>query len=113
MIQGITVTLCTRNMNSSGTDAFNRPVYVETEVQVPNVLVYPATSEDITAELNLNGKHLEFYLCVPKGDTHTWTDRNVKFFGETWKVYSLPEEWIDANNPSIWNRRYKCERYKP
>ena len=113
MSRGITVVLCVRNQASSGTDAFNRPVYAETEVAVNNVLVYPANSEDIISEMNLNGKHLEYYLCLPKGDAHTWTDRRVKFFGETWKVYSLPEEWIDANNPSIWNKRYKCERYKP
>lgn len=111
MIRGITVILCERTQ--TGTDGFNRPVYTETETAVSNVLVYPATSEDITSELNLNGKHLEFYICLPKGDTHTWTDRNVKFFGETWKVYGFPEEWIDANTPSAWNKRYKCERYAP
>ena len=32
MIRGITVVLCVRNQASSGTDAFNRPVYAETEV---------------------------------------------------------------------------------
>ena len=113
MIKGITVKLCVRHQTSAGTDAFNRPVYTETEESVNNVLVYPATSEDITNELNLTGKHLEYYLCLPKGDTHTWTDRNVKFFGATWKVYGFAEEWIDANNPSLWNKRYKCERYSP
>lgn len=109
MIQGITVKLCSRTQ--TGTDAFNRPTYSETEVNVKNVLVYPATSEDIISEQNLNGKHLEYYLCVPKGDTHVWTDQNVKFLGQTWKVYGYPEEWIDANVKSTWNRRYKCERY--
>ena len=110
MIRGITVTLCVRYQ--AGTDAFNRPIYTEVEEAVNNVLVYPAASEDVVSEQNLSGKHLEYYLCVPKGDNHTWTDRNVKFFGQTWKVFGFPEEWIDANNPSVWNRRYKCERYK-
>ena len=32
--------------------------------------------------------------------------------GQTWNVYGFPEEWIDANNPLMWNKRYKCERYK-
>ena len=109
MIQGITVKLCVRTQ--TGTDAFNRPKYSETETEVKNVLVYPATSEDIISEQNLSGKHLEYYLCVPKGDAHVWEDQNVIFLGQTWKVYGYPEEWIDANNPSKWNRRYKCERY--
>ena len=110
MIRGITVTLCARTQ--SGTDAFNRPTYSETEESVDNVIAYPATSEDVISEQNLAGKHLEYYLCVPKDDKHTWTGQKVKFFGQTWRVYSYPEEWIEANNPTAWNRRYKCERYK-
>ena len=109
MIKGITVTLSERTQ--SGKDAFNRPTYTEKDTDVENVLVYPASSEDIVSEQNLYGKYLEYYLCVPKEDTHVWTDQNVKFFGGTWKVYGYAEEWIDANNPSIWDKRYKCERY--
>lgn len=109
MIHGITVSLCERTQ--TGMDAFNRPVYSIIETPVDNVLVYPATAEDVVSELSLSGKHLEYYLCVPKGDTHDWIDHDVKFFGQTWRVYGFPEEWIDANNPSIWNKRYKCERY--
>jgi hypothetical protein len=109
MIQGITVELLERIQ--TGTDGFNRPVYSEVTTPVKNILVYPAASEDIISEQNLNGKHLEYYLCVPKDDAHVWTDQRVRFFGETWTVYSFPEEWIDTNNPSVWNKRYKCERY--
>ena len=109
MIKGIAVVL--KQRTATGTDSFNRPIYSETDVTVNNILVYPATADEVVSEQNLSGKHLEYYLCVPKGDTHTWIDQNVKFFGETWHVYSYPEEWIDANNPSVWNWRYKCERY--
>lgn len=109
MIQGITVTLMERTQ--TGVDGFNRPVYTTQAIEVDNVLVYPATSEDVIGEINLSGKHLEYYLCVPKGDIHEWTDQKVNFFSVDWHVYSLPEEWIDANNPSMWNRRFKCERY--
>ena len=109
MIQGITVELLERIQ--TGTDGFNRPVYSEVMIPVKNILVYPAASEDIISEQNLNGKHLDYYLCVPKGDAHVWTDRRVRFFGKTWDVYSFPEEWIDVNNPAVWNKRYKCERY--
>lgn len=109
MINGITVTLIERTQ--TGVDGFNHPVYSTVETEVNNVLVYPATSDDVISELNLTGKHLQYYLCVPKGDQHEWTDRNVQFFSETWHVYNLPEAWIDANNPSTWNKRYKVERY--
>lgn len=109
MIQGITVTLL--EQTQTGVDGFNHPVYTEIAKHVKDALVYPATSEDVISELNLSGKHLEYYLCVPKGDNHDWTDHNVQFFSQTWHVFSLPEEWIDVNNPSKWNRRYKCERY--
>lgn len=111
MIRGITVTLLERTQ--VGVDGFNHPVYSESETPVNNVLVYPATSEDVISEMNLTGKHLEYYLCVLKGDNHEWTDHYVRFFSQTWHVYSLPEEWIDTNNPSAWNKRYKCERYAP
>ena len=111
MIRGITVTLLERTQ--VGVDGFNHPVYSKSETPVDNVLVYPATSEDVISEMNLTGKHLEYYLCVMKGDNHECTDHYVRFFSQTWHVYSLPEEWIDANNPSAWNKRYKCERYAP
>lgn len=109
MISGISVTLYERTQ--SGTDGFNHPTYTNTATVVDDVLVYPATSDDIISEMNLSGKVLVYYLCVPKDDAHTWTDRKVAFFGETWHVYNYPESWIDANNPSKWNKRYKCERY--
>ena len=110
MIKGITITLLTRIQ--TGIDDFNRPIYSDAEENVSNVLVYPAASEDVISEQNLTGKHLEYYLCAPKGDEHQWTGQKVKFFGCTWTVYSYPEEWIDANNPSAWNKRFKCERYR-
>lgn len=109
MINGITVTLHERTQ--TGVDGFNRPVYTETDTAVNNVLVYPATSDDIISEQNLSGKILVYYLCVPKNDSHTWTDHKVTFFGEDWNVYSFPEAWISKNNPTRWNQRYKCERY--
>ena len=109
MIDGIAVTLFEKVR--TGTDTFNRPVYTEEGITVDDILVYPATSEEVVSELNLTGKHLEYYLCAPKGDEHEWEDRDVLFFGQRWHVYGYPEEWIDSNNPARWNRRYKCERY--
>jgi len=110
MIKGITVTLYERTQ--SGTDAFNRPEYTETETTVDNVLVAPVSSDAVVDEMNLSGKKLVYYLMVPKGDNHTWQDRRVSFYGETWRVFDCAEEWIGENTPGAWNRRYKVERYE-
>lgn len=110
MIRGTKVTLYQKTR--IGIDPFHKPIYTEKAVTVPNILVYPATAEDIVHELSLSGKHLEYYLCVPKGDDHAWEDRRVTFLDETWQIFGLPEEWIPDNVPGKWNRRYKCERYK-
>lgn len=109
MIKGITVTLYEKT--ASGTDEFNRTVYTEAPVAVSNVLVAPVSSDDIVNELSMSGKRLEYYLMLPKGDTHTWTDCRVNFFGQDWHVFDFPEEWIGANTPGSWNRRLKVERY--
>lgn len=110
MIKGITVTLYERT--ASGTDAFNRPTYTETATGVDNVLVAPASSDAIINELNLSGKKLVYYLMVPKTDEHDWADCRVRFYGADWHVYDIAEEWVRANTPGAWNRRYKVERYE-
>ena len=79
-IRGITVQLYVRTQ--TGTDAFNRPVYTETAVDVDNVLVAPATSEEVTQTLDLTGKRAVYNLAIPKGDTHDWEGCRVNFFGK-------------------------------
>lgn len=90
MIKGITVILL--DQVQTGVDGFNHPVYAESETPVKDVLVYPATSEDVISELNLSGKHLEYYLCVPKGDNHEWTDRTVRFSPRTGTCSACPKD---------------------
>lgn len=108
-MQGITVILYEKT--SSGTDAFNAPVFTETPVKVKNVLVAPATSADVINDLQLYGKTLAYDLYIPKGDTHTWNDCKVEFFGATWHCYTYPEEWVNGLVPNAWNKRVKVERY--
>ena len=54
MIKGMTVTLIRKVEN--GRDAFNNPVYTETETDIDDVLVSPVPSQDIVDTLNLTGK---------------------------------------------------------
>lgn len=99
------------NKTQSGTDDFNRPVYTETAVTVDNVLIGEPSTEDVVAELNLSGKRLAYTLAIPKGDTHTWTDRTVEFFGEKFRTIGAPTQGIEHLTPTPWNKKVKVERY--
>lgn len=109
MIKGITVSLIEKVQ--SGLDDFNRPIFSETAVDVDNVLVAPASTEAVVNDLQLYGKRLAFELYIPRNDSHNWQDTKVTFFGQTFKTYGFPEQWIDENVPGPWNKRVKVERY--
>lgn len=108
-MRGITVTLYNRASNS--TDDFNRPIYTETAITVDNVLVGQPTTDEITDTLNLTGKHLAYVLAIPKGDTNTWTDRTVEFFGEKFRTIGEPTMGIEHLIPLSWNKKVRVERY--
>lgn len=108
MIKGITVTLYERTAN--GKDAFNAPVYTETPTTVANVLVTPASMEDVISSLQLYGRRMAYELCIPKGDAHAWEDCRVDFFGQSFHAYTPVEEYIEANVPLKWNRKVRVER---
>lgn len=109
-INGITVTLY--NKTATGTDGFGDPIYTETPVDVEDVLVYPTSAQEILEMTNLYGKKAVYTLAIPKGDTHTWEDRKVSFFGEDWHVFGIPQEGIEANIPLRWNKKVTVERYE-
>lgn len=110
MIRGITVTLYERTY--SGADGFNHPTFTEIAKTVDNVLVSPASSQEILDATNLYGKKAIYTLAIPKGDTHTWEDCKVSFFGEDWHVFGVPLEGIESNIPLAWNKKVTVERYE-
>lgn len=110
LIKGISVTLYERAQ--TGTDSFHAPVYTEKPVTVDNVLVAPVSAEDIVDGLRLYGKRAEYELCLPKGDTHSWSDCRVDFFGQSWRVFGSAQEWIEQMVPLAWNKKVKVERYE-
>lgn len=110
MLKGITVTLYERTQ--SGIDDFNSPVYTETPVSVNNVLVAPLSSQEITDTLNLYGAKAVYQLAIPKGDTHDWYNKKVKFFNEYWKTVGIPLKGIDELIPGNWNTKVQVERYE-
>ena len=109
MIKGITVILFDKQ--EAGKDEFNNMVYEEYPIPVENVLVSPASSTDIVDTLNLTGKKAVYTLAIPKGDTHVWKDRKVKFFGDVWQVIGFPVMGIDSNIPLDWNMKVTVEKY--
>ncbi|WP_435029629.1 hypothetical protein [Levyella massiliensis] len=102
-IKGITIKLL--DTVQSGTDPFGVPVYKERWVDVDNVLIQPNSTEDKINQLNLTGDRAEYTLGIPKGDTHTWEDRKVQFFGETWKTVGIPMQGIGFMIPLDWNKK--------
>lgn len=109
-MKGITVVLYERTQD--GTDAFNRPVYVETPVEVHNVLVSPTDpgGEEATEILSLTGRKAVYTLAIPKGDTHQWEGNKVSFFNETWQVVGIPTEGIESLIPLQWNKKVQVDR---
>lgn len=110
MIKGITVTL--RVKTKVGEDPFRAPIYEYSDVDVENVLVAPASTDDIVTTQDLTGKKAVYTLAIPKGDTHNWENTTVKFFGREWRTLGFPMEGIEANIPLDWNKKVMVERYE-
>lgn len=108
-MKGITVILY--EVTQAGMDAFNEPIYSEVPTEVDNVLVAPASSTDINDATNLYGKKAVYTLGIPKGDSHEWENRKVRFFNEDWRVFGIPTEGIDELIPLAWNKKVMVERY--
>lgn len=109
LIKGITITLYTKTAN--GTDAFNRSLYTETAVQIPNVLVQPISGSEVVEILNLTGRRALYRLGIPKGDNHDWTDAKVSFFGKTFKTIGTAVEGIESLIPLDWNKKIEVEAF--
>ncbi|QDK71982.1 hypothetical protein [Lactococcus protaetiae] len=109
LIKGITVVLVDKI--EIGKDGFGSPIYEDKEIEVNNVLVTPTSSDDIVNQLTLTGKKAIYTLGIPKGDTHDWEDKEVKFFGKTWRTFGEPLEGIEDLIPLDWNKKVTVEHY--
>lgn len=109
LIHGIPVKLI--NFTETDTDPFGNPICTETETIVDNVIVAPASADDVTDSINLFGKRAEYTLGIPKGDVHNWIDAKVEFFGQVWNTFGFPLEGIEDMVPLEWNKKVMVERY--
>lgn len=110
MIKGITVILVDKIRDS--VDPFGAPIYQDAEIPVDNVLVTPSTTDDMVNQLNLTGKKAVYTLAIPKGDEHDWEDKEVRFFGQTWRTFGFVTQGIDHLIPLDWNKKVMVERYE-
>ena len=110
MIKGITVTLISKKQID--TDPFGDPIYEYDEIAVDNVLISPTSTDDVVNTMNLTGRKAVYTLAIPKGDTNTWENQEVRFFGERWRVFGIPLQGIDELIPLEWNKKVTVERYE-
>lgn len=109
MLTGINVTLIERK--EVGKDDFGAPIYEEKPVIVRDVLVAPASDSDIVSSTQLYGKKAVYTLAIPKGDEHEWEDKEVEFFGKSWKTFGFGTCGIDGLIPLRWNKKVMVEAY--
>ena len=109
MLHGITVTLYEKNQ--TGIDPFGKPIYTYVPTPVDNVIVAPATDQEILDSINLYGKKAVYTLGLPKGDCHDWADTKVEFFDKEFRTFGFTEEGIEDMVPLDWHKKVKVERY--
>ena len=109
VLQGITIKLYEKAQ--TGVDAFGRPIYEGVPVEVENVLVAPASTDDVKNNTNLSGDKAVYTLGIPKGDTHDWVNKTVELFGMKFKTVGIPLEGIEEMIPLSWNKKVTVEYY--
>ena len=109
-IHGMPITLIDKQVVS--VDPFGSPVVKDVEITIDNVIVAPATTEDVTNQMSLTGKKISYTIGIPKGDLHDWENKEVRFFGKRWRTVGIPLEGIEELIPLEWNKKAMVERYE-
>lgn len=108
-LKGTTVTLI--KMTKTSEDPFGAPIYQEERKEIRNVLIAPASQEEIKNRLDWYGEKVVYTLAIPKGDTNDFEDQALEFFGKRWKVVGIPEEGIEELIPMAWHKKVTVARY--
>ena len=109
-IKGITIILIDKIEIDK--DPFGNPILEDVEIEVKNVLVTPTSTDDITSNLELEGKKAVYTLAIPKSDTHDWENKEVRFFNEKWRVFGKSIQGIEHLIPLDWNKKVMVEAYE-
>ena len=111
-MRGITIQLVVKTQD--GTDALNRPKFVDSIVEVDDVLVGEPSTEDIQNTISLYGRQAKYTLAIPKGDTNVWTDTEVYLpapFEGKYRTMGYPTAGIESLIPLRWNKKVLIEKY--
>lgn len=109
-IKGIAIILVDKI--ETGKDPFGNPIFEDDEISIENVLISPTSSDDIVNQMSLTGRKAVYTLAIPKGDTHDWENKEVKFFNQRWRTFGIPLEGIEELIPLDWNKKVMVERYE-
>lgn len=109
-IKGVEIELLVKNQDA---DVSRGETYEGEWITVDNVLYGEPSTEDVTSELNLSGKHIAYVLAIPKDDTNNWEDTLIKLpDGETYHTIGFMLQGIEEMIPLSWNKKIKVERYE-
>lgn len=108
-IKGIPIILINK-VDSGEKNELGEVIFNITEKTINNVLVAPTNSDDIPQNLDLDLKRTLYTLAIPKNDNNLWSNAEVRFFNQTFKVISEPIQGIDDLIPLSWNKKIIVER---
>lgn len=113
-MRGQTVTLF--DQVRIGETEFGEPIFQEEPIEVHDVLIGEPSADDAATSVNLLGRKIDFMLGIPKGDTHDWENKRVSWvdaYGREMvvKTVGIPITGIEANIPTRWHMKVRCERY--
>lgn len=107
MIVGETVTV--RAYESSGEDDFGAEIREwGDEATVPNVLIAPSSTADLTGSTRPDGVSVDLTLHFPRTYTAPLRGRRVMVRGVLYDVVGDPVPYTDANTPTAWDRPVDC-----
>ena len=110
MLKGINVTLYTKTQ--TGEDDAHNPVYEETPVTVHNVLVGEPSAEVYCSGVQRDGRRLANPRAFDLGDTNSWEDAKVEFFGQAFRTCGGVVQGIEHMIPLCWNKKVQVVRYE-
>lgn len=110
-MKGITVTLYDRT--EDGRTYLDEPIYIETPVEVENVLIAPMSEKEVLETYDLTGRVAIYQLGIPKGDQHDWkAGKRVDFMGHSFRIVGEPIEGMNHLIPLQWNKKVRVEIYE-
>ena len=93
------------------TNDFGEDIFEDKEILVKNVIISPASSDDVLNALNLTAKKAIYTLGIPKGDQNNWEDKEVIFFNRKWRTFGAVLQGIESLIPLDWNKKVMVEYY--